>query len=241
MILFLGIQGTYQHVHVGLFKNNQLSETLAISNADASKQLIPTIDILLRTHNISLECLSFIAATQGPGPFTTLRTILTTVNGLSFSRALPLIGIDSLTTLASEWEDPTVPCTVVLLDAFNNDVYFYVHDTNQTTTDTTVSQPKTGYHKIDMVLAMIKQQQHKQIRFIGNAALIYQEKIEALFLSSAYFPMPIPTTCSLSYVGQHALQAWHMQQTSNQLLPLYLKKHQAEISNTTRAAPLLSD
>lgn len=256
MALFLGIQGTYHQVHVGLFEDNTLLDTITINNAETSKKLISTIDTLLHTHQVPLNRLSFIAANQGPGPFTTLRTILTTVNGIAFAAGIPLIGIDSLKAVADEWHDATFPLTVVLLDAFNKDVYYYldsidhIHNQphkqiNNLLNSTTESQPNNqvlnktnsqlcshaGYQNIDVFLDNLMQQQNLSapIRFIGGAALLYKQKIEDLFGSQAHFPTPMPELCSLHYIGIASLNAWHAQQASQQLLPLYLKKHHAEI------------
>src|SRR5436190_17333509 len=100
MTLFLTLHGTAQHVEVGLFQEKKLLKSITIKNSDTNKLIIPTIDSLLKQENLSLAHLAFIAANQGPGPFTTLRTILTTVNGLHFASNLPIIGIDSLFELA---------------------------------------------------------------------------------------------------------------------------------------------
>lgn len=223
MTAFLVIQGTYQDVHIGLFNTHILLNTIVIKNSEASKQLIPTINELLSTHNLSLDTLSFIAANQGPGPFTTLRTILTTVNGINFASKTPLIGIDTLKAFADEWHDDAFPNTVVLLDAFNNDVYYHIQSS-------IIDTCHTGYEKIDSFLARLAQQNTQQtIRFIGNAVHLYQNKIEAALAEYAYVPTPIPSLCSLLFMGKESLKAWHRQKVSIQLLPLYLKKHQAEI------------
>lgn len=223
MTAFLVIQGTYQDVRIGLFNAHVLLNSIIIKNSEASKQLIVTINTLLNTHNLSLNSLSFIAANQGPAPFTTLRTILTTVNGINFASKIPLIGIDTLKALADEWHDKAFPTTVVLLEAFNNDVYYHIQNDISDTC-------QTGYKKIDSLLEKLAQNKPLQtIRFIGNAALLYQSKIEAVFASYAYFPTPIPSLCSLLFLGEISLKAWHIQQIHTQLAPLYLKKHQAEI------------
>lgn len=223
MALFLEIHGTYHHVHVGLFEESTLLGALTINNADTSKQLIPTIDRLLNSHTVPLNHLSFIAANQGPGPFTTLRTILTTINGISFSCGMPLIGIDSLKAMAYEWQDNSFPLTVVLLDAFNKDVYFYIQDS-------LLAIDHAGYENIDTFLSTLMHQRHSTtpIRFIGNATLLYKQKIENIFNSHAYLPTPMPNFCSLAYCAAVSLKAWRNHETSHQLLPLYLKKHHAE-------------
>lgn len=220
MNLFLVIHGTYQDVHLGIFSNEALQDSVVITNAQASKRLIPSMSTLLVTHQITLKDLAFIAVNQGPGPFTTLRTILTTVNSICFASGIPLIGIDTLTGLSQEWPDPSFNQTITLLDAFNNDVYFCMQDT-------VTHEYHVGYQPIDTFLMRVAQSKH-HLRFIGNGAHLHEQKIMALCGSNAYFPPDMPQACSLSFIAHQALIAWQHKNTTTQLLPLYLKQHQAE-------------
>ena len=52
----------------------------------ASAQLLPLIDQLLVQHECELSDLDFIALDQGPGAFTSLRVVLTTINGIAFAQ-----------------------------------------------------------------------------------------------------------------------------------------------------------
>lgn len=221
MNLFLVIHGTYQNVHLGIFDNKTLRDSAVITNAQASKQLIPSISTLLLAHHVTLKDLTFIAVNQGPGPFTTLRTILTTVNSINFAMRIPLIGIDTLIGLSLEWPDSDSAQTIALLDAFNNDVYYCIQNANKHEYD-------TGYQPIDQFLMRIAQSKH-HIRFIGNGAQLHQEKIKALCGSNAIVLPNTPHTCSLAFIARQALIAWEQKQTATQLQPLYLKKHQAEL------------
>jgi len=70
---------------------------------ETSKLLIPTIASLLAEQGVVLPQLSYIACYRGPGSFTTVRSMIVTVNGLSFASKVPLVGFsgdylpDSLT------------------------------------------------------------------------------------------------------------------------------------------------
>ena len=57
---------------------------------------------MLKQHALTFSGLAFIAAHQGPAPFTTLRVCLTTVNGFAFATQVPLIGVNGLKELVDE-------------------------------------------------------------------------------------------------------------------------------------------
>ncbi len=100
--MHLIIQHTEQTVEIALFDNAQCRGSVAVEKSAASALLIPKIQELLTTNNLQLSDLDFIAANAGPGPFTTLRTILATVNGLGYAVSIPLIGIDGLDAMLDE-------------------------------------------------------------------------------------------------------------------------------------------
>jgi tRNA threonylcarbamoyl adenosine modification protein YeaZ len=218
--IFLGIHCSYKDVHVGLFKNDQMIAVEVIANAQASKQLVFIIDHIFEKHAVSLSSLSFIFVNQGPAPFTTLRTVLTTVNALHVACGIPLIGVDSLKTLADEWGESDFRYTITLLDAFNNDVYFCFKDQN--------NAYQTGYENITIFISRVAQMSVEQITFIGNGAALHQSAIQNALADRGIFPAHVPLTASLPYMARKALDAWHHQKAQSKLLPLYLKLHPAQ-------------
>jgi tRNA threonylcarbamoyladenosine biosynthesis protein TsaB len=214
----LAIQHTYATVQVGLFENNTLIGHTEIDKKKASGGLILLIDALLKKYTWSLHNLSFIAVNQGPGPFTTLRVVIATVNGLSFATRIPLIGIDGLKALTEEYKKSNYPYTISLLNAYSQDVYFAV----QTPTSKLL---QTGYKNITVLLTELKQDYpNKCIRFIGNGTQIHNEQIVATFGSHAIIPEVIPEHCSIQQIG--SIGNTLFEQTKDyhyKLLPLYLK------------------
>ena len=110
MTKFLAIQNSYHDIQIALFDPTSLTElgrigvldSLCASKIEASKMLAPLVGQLLTQNSLALSDLKFIAANRGPGPFTTLRTVLASVNGLAFATKLPLIGVDSLDAMLHE-------------------------------------------------------------------------------------------------------------------------------------------
>lgn len=123
--MYLAIQSTYDVIELGIFNNQTCVARATIAKSDASRTLIPVLNELLITRNTSLKQLDFIAVNQGPAPFTTLRVILATINGIALSTNIPLIAVDALQTFAAYAHNKyKYNNTLVLLYAFGNDYYY---------------------------------------------------------------------------------------------------------------------
>mgnify|MGYP003976314411 CR=1 FL=1 len=226
MTTFLVYQHNYSFIDIGLFKNKQVIEKVTTDKTLASKNIIPLTDTLLKKHNIKLDETSFIAVNQGPGPFTTLRTVIATVNGISFASQIPLIGIDGLKALATEYHRKGF-VTITLLNAYSNDVYWAITNKNGQTTS-------TGCENILKLLqAMAEKYCAKDIYFIGNAALLHKELIEDFFEKKLSISDGFPQNCSIEQIASEALdkfQGAHFSKTYK-VTPLYLKHGKYKIAN----------
>jgi tRNA threonylcarbamoyladenosine biosynthesis protein TsaB len=204
---------------MALFQDSQLINWVAEDKIRASKNFVLLIDGLLKEHHIKFSDLSFLAVNQGPGPFTTLRVVIASVNGLSYATKIPLVGIDALDALLAEHESVLYPSTIALLNAFNQDVYFGVSRTGQ------ADVPK-GYKNITVFLQELQSSMPNQtVRFVGNGAELYHREITAAFGAHAYIPTPMPQTASVNQIGIMGLNQWEKQENvTNELYPLYLKQ-----------------
>ncbi len=214
--LFLIVQATYTHVEIGLFNGSKILAQQRLEKSSATQLLIKTIDQLLLINNCLLNDLSFIAVNRGPAPFTTLRVVLATMNGISFASGIKLIGIDGLRTFVLENADTQWPYTAYLLNAFNNDVYYALENPN--------CPLEFGCVNIDQLIATLASFKNVQWRFLGNGASLFNEKIRARF-TNFHFPLPMVDYCSLQFLAQQAIEHFqHNQFCGHQVLPLYLKE-----------------
>lgn len=215
MTLFVAVSSTYTTVQIALFENDRLIQSTQEHKFDASKKLIVALDIILKNNAIDLSDLAFIGVNQGPGPFTTLRTVIACANGISFASGIPLIGINSLDGLLEEYQDSHYFNTICLLNAFGHDVYWATKNT-------------FGCNTITIVLNELKERYPEQpVRFLGNGVSLHQQTIKQIFGSYAVIPDPLPEHCSVEQIGKMALQKWHNKKDlSHQLLPIYLKEQQ---------------
>ncbi|HLW72568.1 MAG TPA: tRNA (adenosine(37)-N6)-threonylcarbamoyltransferase complex dimerization subunit type 1 TsaB [Candidatus Babeliales bacterium] len=216
---YIAIQNTYDVFEMALFINNKLIDHLQDDKRHTSKLFIPSIDQLCARNNIQFSDLSFCAVNCGPGPFSTLRSIIASVNGLHAATNIPLIGIDGLDATFLEFYDSTYANTVVLLHAFNNEVYYLIAQQNQIVA--------TGYKKIDEFLSSYSD---IQTYFIGNGVTLHQDLITQTYGNNAIMKKNNPPMCSVETIGRLGLdQFLRNQQPTGYLMPLHLKKHAVEL------------
>jgi len=218
MAIYLCIQHTYRGIDAALFNDSVLVQKVYEDKKSASKNIVIMIDSLLKNNGYSLDDLTFIAANQGPGPFTTLRVVISSVNGLAFATKKPLIGIDGLDAILEEYRDDSYPMTIALLDAFSQDVYFAFQHIDK-------PEREKGYKNILIFLEEIKNSFPKiKIQFIGNGSQKYRDEIYSILKEQAVFSDPVVQHCSIEQVGLIAFEMWqNCHNIKDQLLPTYLK------------------
>lgn len=209
---FLVLQTTYESIQVGLFANNQCLEFIEDDKLNANAALINHLDSL--SHCVPLTQIAFIAVNQGPAPFTSLRVILATANGISFSSRVPLVGIDGMHALIQEQNDPHWPVTVALFNAYHNDCYYALQQPNKPL--------ETGCLSITTLIEILPCNQ--PIRFIGQGVQLFKDVLKKMG-TKIIIPEPLPTYASVHYIARMALKKWHdTPEGTHQLLPLYLKE-----------------
>lgn len=212
MSFWLCIASDYQFMHVALCKEQTIIETIYTDKADSNKQLLTLIAQLLTKYHITIHDLLYIGVNVGPAPYTSLRIAVATANGIAYATSLPLVSIDGL--LAMLQQHASVTPTVVLLNAFNHDVFYGIN---------TEKTRLTGCEHINQLLERIEQLHITTPCFIGNAATLYYETIIKMF-PRAHIPQPIPEYADLAWLiksGWHSWQERH--EITDQVFPRYLK------------------
>jgi tRNA threonylcarbamoyl adenosine modification protein YeaZ len=218
---FFAIQATYEGLELAIGTNNDTIHTVSLHKFEASRMILIALEQLLTLHTITLSNIHCIIVNQGPGPFTTLRTVLATVNGLAYATGIPLVGVDGIATLARQ----TPGITVALLNAFNKDVYYAIaHDTIIL---------ETGCQSGTLLIHTLHEHYPQTpITFVGNGADLFQGDLHATFGPHALISLPIAHTPSIEQIVTQGLQQWHEHyNVTPQLMPLYLKQHSAAIKH----------
>ena len=216
-IHFLAIQSTYTSVECALFHDDTVLRTIEIDKSQASKQILIALEQLLATHQLSLQDISFAAVNTGPAPFTTLRVVIATMNGISFASPLPLIGVDGLEAMTQEYfTDNNI--TILLLNAFNKDVYFALKNESDTV--------EKGCLPLSHLLTHISSTHtaNAPLTFLGSGAFLHKKEIETVFGHHARFVHTDADRPSIEKIGMLGLRAWQEKiGIHKKITPSYLK------------------
>jgi len=220
-MLFLAVQSTYDAVELGLFDSSFCIGKQSVSKIDASAQLIPILDTLLRHHGVRYQELPFCAVSQGPGPFTTLRTVIATMNGLAYATHIPLVGVNALIALIHEYDSLAQHNVCALLQAFSGDVYMGWRLAG-------ASEVQVRVIALASLPSYIQLAQVDQVHIIGNGALLCKDILFSDSINSV-----INTTSflhsSLDAIAQNGYEEWTKKNRGSlSLRPLYLKNHPAQ-------------
>lgn len=76
-----------------LVKNENVVEKKKLRSESASRNLLKSIDGLLKKNNVPTKKITGIAVNQGPGQFSALRTGVVIANTMGFTLNIPVVGV----------------------------------------------------------------------------------------------------------------------------------------------------
>ena len=183
MSLILNIETSTKNCSVALGRQGKLLDSIDYMEEGYShaEKLHVFIDRLLKQNNLSLQDLSAVAVSKGPGSYTGLRIGVSAAKGLAYGLEIPLIAISTLEHMAHQIKDEK-GFIIPLIYARRMEVYSAVFDEN--------------HQKIRETKAEIIDQNSFQeyldrnkVFFIGDAVNKVQEVIkhpQAVFISGSY-------------------------------------------------------
>lgn len=185
-----------------------------------SERLLPMIDQVLHLAEVELDNLDAIVVAAGPGSFTGLRIGLATAKGLAHPRNFRVYAVSTLEALA--WQQP-VGVVVPLLDARREQVYTGVYRRSERGLTTLL--PPTAMPLQELLQSPLLAEE--PVRFVGEAALLYQSVIQAGY-PGAFFANPLhdwPRASSLALV---VLASGQEPVAVSEISPTYVRASQAE-------------
>lgn len=195
---------------VAILENTTLINKLELDNGlTHSETLMPLIKNLLESCNLSLNDIDLLVSDVGPGSFTGIRIGVATCKAFSDSLNIPCVGISSLEVLAYNIKNDGIICSTI--DCKNDNCYFALYRLENGIYNVL---EKPCAKSVDEVLDLLnKQYSDKTIEFVGDG--IPSKSINCYLnvenLGLAGYKKFINTT-----------------NFSEDILPLYLKKPQAQ-------------
>ena len=132
MVYILNIETSTKNCSVALSQNGQLLLCKEMSDQGFShaEKLHVFIDEILKESQLSFSQLAAIAVSSGPGSYTGLRIGVSAAKGLSFALNIPLISVDTLTSLAHQIDIPD-GFIIPMIDARRMEVYSAVFNSEK--------------------------------------------------------------------------------------------------------------
>jgi len=207
--------------------------------------LVPAIQVVMDNLGLTIHDLSAVAVDIGPGLFTGMRVGLATAQALASLADVPVIGVDSLSTVAlgivhvapAELDEAEV--VVPILDARRGQVYWSMFRNTYSATDPLeqVRQPRVG--DVDELVEDLMDRGQRSV-LLGTGAVRYLEQLrevadaamigERSGISTFAFHPHTPNATVL--LGLAAQQLAHGLLTPAE--PMYLRPPDAEINWITR-------
>jgi len=221
------LHNDYTTTHCAVARNTHVLASQTLPNRQAASHLIPSLADVFEHAPCRLFDCDYIAAHRGPAPFTTLRTVISTANGLSYATSIPLIGVDGLEALAFHNHAHNCEYVLVLLHAFRNDVYYGLYDERNNACLYGWASFATFHERL---LSFFEDLSYTpNIHCVGNGVMTHYETVVNQQAYTARIPDDIPHSASIDQIATMAHQQWLTQATNNMLTPLYLKQTQAYI------------
>lgn len=220
----LGIETADRICAVALMEDNQLIKEEIIEDANThSVKLMPLVDKLLKETNTKIEDIDLFACDIGPGSFTGIRIGVSTIKAFLDVTNKKAIGISSLEILANNIQTEKIVCS--LIDAKNQNVYcgFFRQENGiyQQIGDLT-------FETIEDAIKIAKNKK-KKIIFVGNGSIAYQDMIKSEMKNEAEIILEKEKNkLNARNIAKIAYYKKQESVDSNHLIPMYLRKSNAE-------------
>ncbi|WP_432407178.1 tRNA (adenosine(37)-N6)-threonylcarbamoyltransferase complex dimerization subunit type 1 TsaB [Wukongibacter sp. M2B1] len=192
-----------------------------------SQKLMPIIEELLSTLDLSMKDIDLIGVSRGPGSFTGVRIGIATVKGLAHPGNIPIIGVSSLEGLAYNITySENLICPI--MDARRNQVYTGVYKwVDYELKEVVKEAPLT----IDELMEELRRREEKVI-FLGDGLSKYKEEIINNLGDKAIFAprfVNMQRASSIAQLASDKIEKNGIETHSyNNITPVYLRKSEAE-------------
>ena len=186
-----------------------LAETTINIKKNHSITLMPAIDFLMSSLDLTPKDLDRIVVAEGPGSYTGLRIAVATAKTLAHTLNIELVGMSSLLALVPSQQEGLV---VPVMDARRNNVYAGFYENAK------FVMPE-AHQSFEEVLEKVKGA--SQVTFVGEVGAFVEQIQE--HLPRTNYKETLPNAANL------ALLAWDKEADSlHDFVPNYLKRVEAE-------------
>ena len=192
-----------------------------------SQTLMPMVQSVLSSAQLSLSDIEGFAVSAGPGSFTGIRIGISALKGMAAAKKSPCVGVSTLRAMAENYADTDcIICAV--MDARCNQVYNALFDISDGNIKRLCDDRALLCDELKEEIINISQGQEKSVIIIGDGAEVFYPFVEDLsFVSKAHHQRLFQNAVG---VGLAATEDFRKGNTVSPetLLPVYLRLPQAE-------------
>ena len=213
---------------VAILEDKNLIKKLELDNGlTHSETLMPLIQQLLNKCSLSLNNINLLVSDIGPGSFTGIRIGVSSCKAFSDSLNIPCVGISSLEVLAYNIQNDGIICSTI--DCKNNNCYFALYKLNSGNYNVLIEPCAKSVN--DVLDLLNSQYYNKCISFVGDG--IPSEKLHSIYDNNADSEVTkniISSYLNVENLGTAGYKKFiNNKKIGEEILPLYLKKPQAQI------------
>lgn len=211
---------------VCILEDNNVLKELYIDDANThSTKLMPLIDSILKSLNLTINDIDLFACGIGPGSFTGIRIGVSTIKAFADVTNKPVIGITSLEAISFAIKDKGFICS--LIDAKHDNLYFGLFEHKDSEY---IKSADFLFENINNIIDFVKNKNNKII-FVGNGSILFKDMIKsklkdkACIIDTSNFENHTATAIGIIAFDRFSKG---LSGDSSSLIPLYLKRSSAE-------------
>lgn len=224
-MIVLSIDSSTECASCALLEDNRLLGEMNFNNKKQhSVILMPMVDNLLKSLQLTISNVDGFVVSKGPGSFTGLRIGMSMIKGLSQGTKKPFVSVSSLDALAYNMAySHGIVCPI--LDALRDNVYtaLYVFENE-------VLKRISDYMTVSIDELIDKLKEYNQsVTFIGDGVYKFKEKLNSNLTNIYFAPahLNLARASALGELGAKLLTSGEFDDLYTSC-PVYLRKPQAE-------------
>lgn len=227
-MLILSIDSSATAASVALVDDNKLiGEFFINTELTHSRTLMPMIDSLLEVVGKAVSDIELIAVSTGPGSFTGVRIGVAAVKGLAFASDIPCMGVSTLESMA--YNLTLTDCVVcAVMDARRDQVYNAMFRIKYGNIERLCEDRAISLEELKKDISENYSKEH--ILLVGDGARLTMRELMDLptYIELAPDSLISQRASSVAYCAKAKIAAGEKPDTSEKLMPSYLRLSQAE-------------
>ena len=214
----LAIDTSSEICGVCILEDDKLIDDNSLSNGMThSENLMPLVSEILERNNLKISDIDLISCVVGPGSFTGIRIGVSTIKALAEVENIKIAELTALEVLAGNIEDDNI--RVSIIDARNDQVYCGIFDKDNNLIEEMIAD------SIDNTVQKLKK--FSNITFVGNGAIKYKDLLNKEMSNITFCDNNLQNAYIVGKIGYKKYLENNLK-TADELLPIYLRKSQAE-------------